>query len=264
MKKEYHSKYFAQIGSLGGRARQAKHGNPGTAEGRAKGGQRAVEVHQKNRHTNFSVAKKIIPIRKNAVFAEFIGILFGDGHVGKYQTTITLDSETDAEYANFVASLIKKHFQITPHIRKRRSARALELCISSVEFSSKMIQCGMIEGNKIHGDFKIPEWIFRSDAYLAAFIRGIFDTDGSIYLERKIARGKAYFYMGMTITSAAPILRNDLLLAFQKLGFAPTCTERQLSVFLRKKKDITRYFDQISSHNPKHGVRYAMFKGRCG
>lgn len=264
MLKEHHSKYFAQIGAIGGRVRQEKYGNPGTTEGRIKGGRRAIETHRKRPDTNFFVAKKIAPIRKSTTLAEFLGILFGDGHVGKYQTTITLDSETDAEYAEYVAAVIQKNFQIIPHVRKRKHARAVEICISSVEFSEKMIRFGMVSGKKINGDLKIPEWIFRSNAYLAAFIRGLFDTDGSVYSEEKVIRNKTYHYVGMTITSASPKLRVDLMHAFRQLGYAPTCTDRQTSVFLRKKKDIMRYFDQISSHNPKHGVRYALFKRRCG
>lgn len=264
MQKENHSKYFAGIGALGGRVRQEKHGNPGTAEGRSKGGKHAVETHRKNKHTRFVVAKPIMPIRKSVLLAEFMGILFGDGHVGKYQTTITLDSETDAEYARYVVGIIENYFHITPHVRKRKHARAVEICISSVEFSKHMVRLGMVEGNKIHGDFKIPEWIFRSDAYVAAFLRGLFDTDGSIYMEEKTIKKKTYFYIGMIITSASPRLREDIVRAFRQLGYAPTCTATQFSVFLRKKKDIFSYFNKISSHNSKHSVRYALFTRRCG
>ena len=146
MQKENHSKYFAGIGALGGRVRQEKHGNPGTAEGRSKGGKHAVETHRKNKHTRFVVAKPIVPIRKSVLLAEFMGILFGDGHVGKYQTTITLDSETDAEYARYVVGIIENYFHITPHVRKRKHARAVEICISSVEFSKHMVRLGMVEG----------------------------------------------------------------------------------------------------------------------
>ena len=260
MKKESHSKYHSQVGALGGLARYEKFGNPGTAEGRSKGGKSAIEIHRKNTHTRFKLAKKIVPIRKSAALAEFMGILFGDGHVGKYQTTITLDSETDAAYASYVAKFIEEHFNVVPHIRKRKHARAVELCISSVEFSSMMVRFGMVEGNKIHGNFRIPEWVFLSEVYIASFLRGLFDTDGSLYMERKIIKRRSYAYLGMIITSASPVLRTDIMQAFQQLGYAPTCTTRQFSVFLRKKKDIVSYFNKISSHNSKHRVRYEMFQ----
>ncbi len=130
LKKEYNSKYFSEIGARGGRSRHEKHGNPGTQEGRAKGGRRAIEVHRKRGDTNFVRAKEIPPIRKSIALAEFMGILFGDGHVGKYQTTITLDSLTDADYAGYVRWLIQEQFHVVPHTRKRKGARAVEICIS--------------------------------------------------------------------------------------------------------------------------------------
>ncbi len=259
MKKEYNSKYYAVIGSVGGLARNALHGNPGTKEGRSKGGRRAMEIHRNKKDTNFKTTKDIQTIRKNVVLAEFMGILFGDGHVGKYQTSITLDSETDKEYIQYVDNLIKKEFGIRVGLRKRKGARAIEMAISSILFSERMVQLGMIQGNKIRGDFRIPEWIMSSDVYLKAFIRGLFDTDGSIYIERKKIKDKTYRYIGMIITSASPQFRADIVTALKKLNLSPTNTKNQQSVFLRRKKDINSYFANISSHNPKHCVRYDMF-----
>ena len=258
MIKESHSKQMSEIGKLGGQARVALHGNPGTTEGRALGGRNAIKVHLKQK-TRFNIEKKII-VRKSIFLAEFLGILFGDGHVGKYQTTITLDSETDAKYIEFVVAGIQKNFQFTPGTRKRRNARAIEICISSISFSRQMVKFGMKQGNKIKNGFRIPEWIFRSDTYLKVFIRGLLDTDGSVFLDQKSVRGKSYAYMGLAITSASPELRNDIVRALKQLGFSPTCTAKQNSIFLRKQKEIKSYFIKIASHNPKHCVRYEMFQ----
>lgn len=255
---ESHSKYKSEIGKLGGLARIAKHGNPGTAEGRSLGGQNAIKVLSKL-NTAFKNEKSVI-VRKNIFLAEFMGILFGDGHVGKYQTTVTLDSKTDAEYIDYIVEYIQKHFHITPGTRKRKDARAIEIYISSVSFSRQMVQHGMKDGNKIKKGFRIPQWIFQSNTYLKVFIRGLFDTDGSVYMDRKMVRGKPYAYSGIAITSASPDLRNDIVRAFKQLGFSPTCTTKQNSIFLRTRKDIKSYFSKITSHNPKHCVRYEMFQ----
>ncbi len=259
MNTKHDSKYYATIGSLGGMARNQLHGNPGTFEGRSRGGMRSIEIHRKKKNTAFILTKAIAPISKNTALAEFIGILFGDGHVGKYQTSISLNSETDREYAKYVCLLIKNNFGIKPGMRKRKNALAVDITISSVLFSQRMVQLGMISGNKIHGDFRIPKWIMKSDLYIKAFIRGLFDTDGSIYIERKVIKKKVYRYIGMIITSASPQLRADIMTALQKLNLSPTNTVTQQSVFLRRKKDIKSYFSNISSHNSKHTVRYTMF-----
>jgi hypothetical protein len=258
MTKEHNSKYFSEIGKMGARARYEKHGNPGTKEGRSRGGINAIKTHAQKGETFFKQAK-IVKIKKNKMLAEFLGILFGDGHVGGYQTTITLDSETDAAYVKYVVELIEQQFQVRAYVRKRKHARAVEICISSISFCKQMVGYGMVAGNKLKGDFRIPNWIQVSDLYLKGFLRGLFDTDGSIYLERKKIKNKTYCYVGMIITSASPTLRNDLVIAFRRLNFSPTNTSIQNSVFLRRKSDIQLYFNLISSHNLKHKVRYAMF-----
>lgn len=264
MTKESHSKYYSQIGAIGGRARLEKHGNPGTIEGRSKGGHNALLMHQQNHLTKFKIAKKIDRIKRDEILAEFLGVLFGDGHVGEYQTTITLDAETDIEYIGYLVGLIEENFKIIPALRKRKLARAVEICISSVAFSKLMVHHGMVSGNKIKSDFRIPQWIITSPVFLKAFIRGLFDTDGSVYLERKKVKGKTYVYRCLIITSASESLRADIVTAFRSLNFSPTNTTTQQSVFLRKKADVKRYFVDISSHNSKHSVRYAMFTRRCG
>ncbi len=258
MTTERGSKYYSEIGRVGGARRVALHGNPGTLEGRSKGGQNAIRS-MRGRKTLFK-AEKIVLVRKNIFLAEFMGILFGDGHVGKYQTSITLDSETDAEYIAFVIDGIQNNFSVIPAARKRKNARAIEICISSVSFSRHMVRFGMKEGNKIQNGFRIPEWIFNSDKYLRAFMRGLFDTDGSIFLDRKIVKKKSYAYVGMAITSASADLRSDILRAFKQLGFSPTNTSKQISIYLRKRPDIDSYFSKVASHNPKHCVRYETFK----
>lgn len=258
MIKEYYSKQKSEAGRLGGRARIAKYGNPGTSAGRKLGGQNAAKLLRKA-HTAFKTEKKVT-VRKNIFLAEFIGILFGDGHVGKYQTTITLDSKTDAEYIDFIVAKIQKHFGIVPGIRKRKNARAIEICVSSISFSRQMVFYGMKEGNKIKGDFRIPYWIFVSRTYLKVFIRGLFDTDGSVYMDRKIVGDKSYMYSGIAITSASADLRSDIMRALQQLGFSPTCTAKQNSIFLRTRKDVDSYFSKVGSDNPKHCVRYEMFQ----
>ena len=45
-------------GRMGAYARMAQYGNPGTVEGRSKGGLRSIEVHRK-RKTGFKVLKPI-------------------------------------------------------------------------------------------------------------------------------------------------------------------------------------------------------------
>ncbi len=256
---KHSSKYYGTIGRKGGLERNRLHGNPGTREGRSRGGRNAIKSLKRLHITNFKFAKPVI-VQRNEILAEFLGVLFGDGHVGEYQTTITLNLETDHAYALFLIESIKNNFHLSSSLRKRARKHAEDICISSVLFSRKMVGSGMVSGNKLKNGLHIPEWIFASHRYTRAFLRGLFDTDGSVYIERKKIKGKTYRYVGIIITSSSEDFREDIVQAFRNLGFAPTCRKTQKSVFLRREKDIERYFSFVSTHNPKHRVRYEMFQ----
>lgn len=66
----------------GGLAASEKHGGPGTPEGRRKGGKHAMAILRKRgiipRAKPFHYPEKL-----SSELAEFIGILLGDGHIGK-------------------------------------------------------------------------------------------------------------------------------------------------------------------------------------
>lgn len=257
------SKYFSEIGRKGGLARIKKLGNPGTESGRSKGGRNAVlrikELQKSGYATGFGLAKKIGQIKKNATLAEFIGVLFGDGHVGKYQTSITLDSKNDREYSEYLKNIIEEKFGVVAKLSFRKSARALDLTVSSITFSKQMVRFGMVEGTKLREGLHIPEWITSSRIYTQAFLRGLFDTDGCVYSEIKKINGMEYRYIGMAFSSASPSFLGEVAIALQGLGLSPTYTSRQKSVYMRKQSSVDAYFSMISSHNPKHSVRYEMF-----
>ena len=256
------SKYFSMIGAIGGHQRILLHGNPGTHEGRSRGGKNAVRVHNLKKNSAFIKARVIKPLRKNTALAEFMGILFGDGHVGKYQTVISLDSQTDKEYAKYICDLIQKYFKIKVNIRKRKDARAVDIYISSVSFCNLMVQYGMISGNKIKGDFRIPHWINKSKTYQTWFLRGLFDTDGSIYQDFRIIKERRYHGVGLLWSSASESLRKDILRLLSDRNMGPTGGKgKHRSIYLRKKANIIKYFKEIGTSNPKHSERYNRFIG---
>ena len=117
----------------------------------------------------------------------------------------------------------------------------------------------MPKGNKMRTGLSIPEWIGRNEKYTKAFLRGLFDTDGCIYLDRHTIREKEYLNMGWTITSYSDTLIVDIREALERLGFNPTHSKNQHSVFLRKHREIVRYFEIIGTSNPKHRNRFQKF-----
>ncbi len=248
-----------EAGRMGGRARIAKHGNPGTLEGRRLGGQRSIKTHQKNK-TGFVVLRNIRLPKKSKELAELLGIAIGDGGLSNYQLTITTNSITDKQHAQHSKKLVNLLFGIPVALRKRPGQNAVVVVVSSKMLVGFLNKLGMPIGDKIRNKVGVPSWIYEKQEYKKAFIRGLFDTDGCIYLDKHKIKGKIYCNMGWTITSYSDKLCIGIIALLKYLGFFPTKRSSQKSVYLRRRKDIVRYFAEIGTSNRKHAVRYNKFK----
>lgn len=249
----------SEAGTLGGKARIKTHGNPGTKEGRRRGGLHSLKYHRKNK-TDFKSLKRFKKPKPSKDFAEFIGIMFGDGHIGKYQATVTTNSTTDFTHALYVQSLVEKLFDVKAPITFRKGKRACVVVISSRAICTFLASQGLPQGSKVAHKFRIPSWITKSEQYTKRCLRGMFDTDGSIYCDHHIISGKSYRNIGMTFTN-----RNRTLSAFfkrelERLEFHPT-QSKPYAVFLRRAAEIQRYLRTVGSSNPKHVKRYLEFRG---
>ncbi|MFH1192741.1 MAG: LAGLIDADG family homing endonuclease [Candidatus Jorgensenbacteria bacterium] len=244
----------------GGIARIKLHGDPGTPEGRRKGGLASIAVHRKN-GGRFKTLKRVKALIRSAKLAEFIGILFGDGHLSEFQVSISTNSKTDGEHAQFIKKSIKNLFGVSATIRKKRGENTVIIVASSKNLVRILNGLGMPIGNKIIQQLTIPKWIFQNNAYQQAFLRGLFDTDGSVYLDVHRRKKRIYAYMGWTITSYADTLISGILELLKGMGFSPTHEPTQKSVFLRRQKEIIRYFKEIGTSNPKHAGRFKKFSG---
>lgn len=247
--------YTRDAGRKGGYAQMQLHGNFGTPEGRRKGGLASIATHMRKK-TGFKTLKSIKNPEFSSKLAELLGILFGDGHLSHYQVSVTTNSETDGEHALFTCQLINELFSVWPSIKKKRGENTINVIVSSKKMVDFLNKIGMPIGNKIQNNLRIPKWIFKNISYKKAFIRGLFDTDGCIYIDIHRNKNKEYKHFGWTITSYADNLIGDIIKVLSDLKFSPTHRISQKSVYLRRQDEIKRYFDEIGSNNHKHLKRF--------
>jgi len=129
----------------------------------------------------------VLPKSPSENLAEFIGILAGDGHVSfntkKYKILIIGNYFTDYDYFyNHTKTLIKNLFNINPKIIKKKNQNSLVLYFNSKGCVSYMENMGYY---KKLIKIIIPNWIKLNETYFLSFIRGLFDTDGSIFVSDK-------------------------------------------------------------------------------
>lgn len=206
-----------------------------------------------------NIISAVKPIKKSDFseeLAEFVGIILGDGGITKSQVTITLHSEDDKEYSDFVVNLIKKLFNVYVGVCRRKNCKAVSYNISRTELIRFCIEkLGLKQGNKIKQQVDIPGWIKRNKLYSIACVRGLIDTDGCVFTHRYKVNGKFYSYKKLSFTSYSKPLRQSVFNILKDNGLNPRFAQRR-DVRLDSIEDMQRYFQLINSHNPKHLMRH--------
>lgn len=207
--------------------------------------------HLKRGYNN-TVRKVIVPSHYNEDIAEFFGIMIGDGHISPNQVIVTLGSK-ESEYVNYVSDLMEKIFQTRPSIFTRpsedRSNKYRNVYFGSVPSVKWLIKEGLVH-DKVKSQVDIPKWIFSNDEYMKNFLRGFFDTDGSVY--------KLRYGIQISFTNFSVPLLKSLQMMLIKLGYTPSRISVN-KVYLTRVVDVQRFFGEIIPANPKHQKRFLDF-----
>lgn len=195
-------------------------------------------------------------INKN--LAEIVGILIGDGYIyrknRKYQIGFCGNPKTDIELFEKLKELIFKVWNKKVNFKVR--AGGLRLVFNSKEICNFLIDDLRIP----HGEGKcekvlIPEIIARDWNLSKYTIRGIMDTDGTIFVSKKPGVDK-YPTMEITTTSAklAEQLRNILIGQDFRVGnirksLSKLSARIAYRVPLYGKENVKKWLDKIGFSN---------------
>ena len=103
---------------------------------------------------------------------------------------------------------------------------------------------------------RVPRIIIRNADLWSDYVRGVFDTDGSIYL-RRVRKNRAYRHPVVDIfTSSAPH-KAQLHNMIRKLGF--NCWLEKNKVRMAGWSTVKRFFAIIKPHNQVHMKRFNDF-----
>ncbi len=254
--------YASSSGRIGGEHTYKKYGRVGGEPEHRK--EKWREWWKENDHKNnlgqYSSEKEINLPAPSEQLAELVGIILGDGGMTERQVTITLDSETDAEYTPYVVTLFKDLFGIPPRIYQKKNARAANITVSRTALVSFLKGMGLHTGNKVQQQIGIPSWIRANAAFSRACLRGLMDTDGCIFMERHLIKGKAYEYPRLRFVNRSKPLITGTYEILKNEGFSPKI-RGESALTLETRTDVIRYFSHIGTRNPKHAARFAEFTG---
>lgn len=188
-----------------------------------------------------------LPQIRTVDLAEFFGVMLGDGHLTHFQISVTLGTK-ELAYAEYIVDLIKSIFKVKPKIAFRKTG-CKDVYLGSVEITGWLMKEGLVY-NKGRSQVDIPRWIFRKKEFMRRCIRGLFDTDGSVY---KLRWGVQISFTNKSM----PMLRSFRKM-LRSLGYQPskiTC----FTIYVTRKKDVIRFFREIQPKNPKHVACYRQF-----
>ncbi|MDO8627139.1 MAG: LAGLIDADG family homing endonuclease [Candidatus Diapherotrites archaeon] len=189
---------------------------------------------------------------------ELIGAIMGDGYIytnnSKYVIGLTGNIITDKEYFEYLKNLIEKTWDKKPQLRIR--SNGIRLRFNSKAVVSRLIHYFEIPYGKAKAEkVKIPQKLLEWE-YAKHVIRGIVDTDGSIFVANKPGSPN---YPSIEITTVshelAIQLRNILIEKEFRVANIWSYKSKlsKLTTFkvpLNGVQNVRKWVDEISFSNP--------------
>lgn len=208
--------------------------------------------------------RKIQIPEKSRILAEFLGILFGDGHFLRskkaYHIGITLNLTEDGFYSNYVSRMIKILFGLEPKIARRPDYGTLVLSIDSKVITRFLSGLGFRAGSK-KGNLKVPDWIKSNKKYIRSFLRGVIDTDGSLFFTKR-GTYKKNKYPVIEIKLHDERLIRDIGLLFDRIKFPVVLSPKDKPNKIQANGEmlLNKWVDEIGIGNLNSFSRYLVWK----
>ncbi len=215
----------------------------------------------------------LIPTSITPELAEETGWHIGDGSMnfynnkgykkGIYQLRGHIEDDKE-HYIIRIKPIFKLLYGININLREMPSTRVFGFQIWNDELVRFKEKLGLPLGKKF--DVVIPETFLTNNELRIAVIRGIFDTDGCVYLEKKNNK----LYPRMQIVTISEKLAVQLLNIFNSLGLRTTMHKEKSNrggnrmqaylVSIRGTEMFHKFMEIIKPANPKHIKKYNFYK----
>lgn len=199
-----------------------------------------------------------VPLMQNKALAELVGILLGDGsfYVSGYNNEVDIALDTkDLNYKNYVKTLLQKSTNAYVYEKYAKNSNCVHLRISRKLITIELLELSLKKaGNKINNKVTIPPWIWTNKSFIKACVRGLIDTDGSLY--RLKPQWPNLFQL--SFKNNDKVLLRDTRRAFLVLGFHPSRIFGN-RIVVTQQEDICRYINLIGTKNDTHLKECELF-----
>lgn len=212
--------------------------------------------------------------------AEIIGIHIGDGCISKneryFEYYIGGDLKEEREYHDkWVSHLFNKKVML-PLLNKRvvykeyPKTGVYGLYIFDKEVFSFFEKLGLPCGTKIN--VEVPSQILNNKSLSIRFLRGLFDTDGSIYFDKnKSSNHPINNRPIIKLGTVSKILSKQVFVMLKDLGLNPRMKKpykgkrdknEVYTILIYRILDIKYFIKYIGFKNPKHYTKWMIFKNQ--
>lgn len=206
-------------------------------------------ISSKNKLTNAEFSCDIY----NPEFLEFLGILFGDGwlsnlhYKNKEINLIGISGHMvkDKEFLNYVQKKIFHLFNRRATIKVKEKENAMDLVFSHkqlLNFLNKKLYFSIGKNRNLKIIDELLSW-----KYSKHIIRGVFDTDGSIYFD-KFNPG---LYPVLEICMRQPYLISQIGNILKEQGFNLRIKDKE-RIILKGKHQVYKWYNEIMPNNSRH------------
>lgn len=175
-----------------------------------------------------------VMIKENTTSAYVVGVALGDGNLSNPNGRATrLRITCDKKYPEIIERITTSLQEIFPENKvsliNRKSCFDISCYSNELE---GLLGWTALAGSKEKQNVRVPQWIFKDDSYMKNCLKGLFETDGSVYKDRK--------YTYANFTTILFDLSEDVMRMTSKLGVE---AKRQKSIQPNGK---TKYVVRVS------------------
>lgn len=188
---------------------------------------------------------------------EFAGAIIGDGNLwtdgSRYRVELTGDPELDREYYRYLSTISNRLFKKKPY-PLRVHQRGLRWRLQSKDAYILLLKLGLPVGEGKSHKVTIPDRILQEKWDLAKWtIRGIMDTDGTLFFSNKTYDNP--IYPTIELRTCSKMLANQIATILQQNGFRSRLRgdeKEGYHVALYGFEMLKRWINEIGFSNPRH------------